>query len=101
LLIPTGRIESGFLDSLNICKTDGATERDDLTICRQHSFIVTHAKTVERVRREIAAKLPDAIDARKLVAENQNNMIVILKSNLKSCLKKHCLLQKRHGSGCC
>lgn len=44
----TGRISNEFLDSLNIATTEGAVNRDDLTLCRQDAQLITHVDTVAR-----------------------------------------------------
>ena len=59
-LFYTGRLTSSFLDDLNICRTANATERDELTWCRQHAFIVTHVDTNARHQAAAQKKLDDA-----------------------------------------
>lgn len=46
-VIRDGRLTDAFLDLNNIC-SNGGTRRDDLTLCRQHALIVTHADTARR-----------------------------------------------------
>ena len=62
------------MDDLQICTTPDSTERDDLTICRQHAFIVTHANTNERYMAAAQKKLDDAnpaiIEERRQHAED-------------------------------
>jgi hypothetical protein len=53
-------LTSDFLDELNICKTEGATVRDDLTWCRQHSFLVTHNDTIQRHNEDTQRRMDDA-----------------------------------------
>ena len=49
-LIRTGNICNEFLDSLGIPRTEGAVDRDNLTICRQNAFLVTHEDSIARYR---------------------------------------------------
>lgn len=37
-----GRIDKEYLDSLNICITEGSVDRDNLTDCRKPAFLVSH-----------------------------------------------------------
>eukprot|EP01038_Epipyxis_sp_PR26KG_P014706 gene14706-19764_t len=72
--IQHGRLTSVFLDELNICKTPGATERDNLTWCRQQAFIVTHIDTNIRFEVSKQRKLDDAnpviIEQRRQLAQD-------------------------------
>lgn len=43
-----GRVLNTFLDELGIVASEGATDRDDLTLCRQDCQLITHADTVAR-----------------------------------------------------
>lgn len=65
---------SAFLDELEICRTPDATERDNLTWCRQQAFIVTHADTNIRFAAAKQKKIDDAnpviIEERRQLAED-------------------------------
>ncbi len=39
-----------------ICKTEGATNRDQLNLCQQHSFLITHVNTEVNILPEREAK---------------------------------------------
>ena len=57
MILSLGCIKRPFLDELLICKTEGATNRDQLTLCQQHSFLITHVNTEVNVLAERDAKL--------------------------------------------
>eukprot|EP01034_Spumella_vulgaris_P030919 gene30919-38212_t len=50
-----GRITNAFLDDLKIVTTDGAIDRDELTLCRQDAQIVTHDDSIARHAERMAA----------------------------------------------
>ena len=61
LFLSSGCIKRPFLDELLICKTEGATNRDQLTLRQQHRFLVTHVNTEVNVLAEREAKRLAAI----------------------------------------
>jgi hypothetical protein len=55
----SGTLSEAFLDLHDICKTEGSTERDELTLCRRHALIVTHVDTLVQQRALAEARRVD------------------------------------------
>lgn len=66
----TGRLTNPFLDELEVVKDPDAVDRDELTMCRQDCFLVTHVDSIAR-HKEIEEKKKAAkdVDAKKMAKE--------------------------------
>lgn len=56
-----------FLDDLGICRSEGAVDRDNLTLCRRDAELITHADSIQKFK---ASKELKAANEAKL-AENR------------------------------
>ena len=60
-----GMISEEFLDELGIYSTPGSINRDMLTECRQHAFLVTHQESIARHRETILNRSKKQKDSSK------------------------------------
>jgi len=82
-----GRITNDFLDTMGVVSAPDATQRDNLTLCRQDTQLITHVDTIARFAEKQAAK-----EKRK---DPKQAVLEVTKNKAQRLIDKHQATQQR------